>query len=96
MSHMELNCCIMYAPSVPCAHVMSLSHLSFQLGYIYENEAKQHMRGFLGIPGMAAEVKEKVHLLKEVIGALRFVLSLLDARGIDLTCTLCIVKRRRR
>merc|ERR1712137_351955 len=40
------------------------------LGYIYENEAKQHLRGFLGLSGMAAEVKEKVHLIKEVIGAL--------------------------
>jgi len=46
------------------------AELLHHLGYIYENEAKQHMRGFLGIPGMAAEVKEKVHLLKEVIGAL--------------------------
>merc|ERR1712137_779940 len=33
------------------------------LGYIYENEAKQHLRGFLGLSGMAAEVKEKVHLM---------------------------------
>merc|ERR1712137_1737 len=46
------------------------SELLHHLGYIYENEARQHLRGFLGLSGMAAEVREKVHLFKEVIGAL--------------------------
>merc|ERR1712137_819145 len=46
------------------------SGLLHHLGYIYENEARQHLRGFLGLSGMAAEVREKVHLFKEVIGAL--------------------------
>jgi len=40
------------------------------IGYIYENEARQHLKGFLGISGLAAEVKEKAHLLKEVLSTL--------------------------
>ena len=41
------------------------------VGYIYENEAKQHLGGFLGIPGMIASWKEKGHIIKEVVGAVK-------------------------
>merc|ERR1712137_586003 len=56
------------------------SELLHHLGYIYENEARQHLRGFLGLSGMAAEVREKVHLFKEVIGAFESSVENHDAR----------------
>ena len=44
-----------------------------KIGYFYVNEARQHLSGFLGLAGFAAEIKEKAHMLKEVIGALKSV-----------------------
>jgi len=43
------------------------AELLAHIGYIYENEAKQHLKGFLGLSGLAAEIKEKAHMVKEFV-----------------------------
>eukprot|EP01095_Lingulamoeba_sp_RSL-Kostka_P007933 TRINITY_DN2590_c0_g3_i1.p1 TRINITY_DN2590_c0_g3~~TRINITY_DN2590_c0_g3_i1.p1 ORF type:complete len:389 (-),score=184.39 TRINITY_DN2590_c0_g3_i1:147-1313(-) len=45
--------------------------LLHHIGNIYENEANQHNKGFLRIPGLVAEVKEKGSLANEMIQILK-------------------------
>eukprot|EP01095_Lingulamoeba_sp_RSL-Kostka_P007934 TRINITY_DN2590_c0_g3_i2.p1 TRINITY_DN2590_c0_g3~~TRINITY_DN2590_c0_g3_i2.p1 ORF type:complete len:238 (-),score=98.85 TRINITY_DN2590_c0_g3_i2:38-751(-) len=51
--------------------------LLHHIGNIYENEANQHNKGFLRIPGLVAEVKEKGSLANEMIQILKLVFLLI-------------------
>lgn len=46
------------------------SELLRLVGYAYENEAKKHLKGFLGISGFVAGIHHKGHMMKELLGTL--------------------------
>jgi len=41
------------------------------IGYIYTQEAEQHLKSFLGIPAFFSEMAERGHLLKETFSTIR-------------------------